>query len=189
MKILISILLAALSFTPLISLADAEGDIWEKLKNGGLVVLMRHTHTTVKDTKPLLRDPSCVKERNLSEKGKKVATRIGKMFATKGVPVGKILASPYCRTTDTANIAFGSSQPVEFLTVLEALPQEQAEENTEQLTQKIGSYSGDGNLVLVTHAPNISAVSFESVEMGAFLVLQPMGGGEFEEIGIINLAY
>ena len=188
MKTLISILLFTLSFQPLISFADTEGEIWEKLKNGGLVVLMRHTHTSVKDTKPLLRDPSCVKERNLSEAGKKEAARIGNMFATKGVLVSKVLTSPYCRTADTANIAFGSSQPVEFLTVLEALPQKQAEANTEQLTQKIGSYSGSGNLILVTHAPNISAVSFENVEMGAFLVLQPMGGGEFEEIGIINLA-
>jgi len=187
-KILISILLFILSFQPLNSFADAEGDIWEKLKNGGLVVLMRHTHTTVKDTKPLLRDPSCVKERNLSEEGKKVAARIGQAFTTKGVPVSNILASPYCRTSDTGKIAFGSSQPVDYLTVLEALPQEQADANTEQLMQKIGSYSGKGNLILVTHAPNINAVSFENVEMGAFLVFQPMGGDEFDEIGKINLA-
>ena len=72
--------------------------------------------------------------------------------------------------------------------MLEALPQNQAEANTEKLTQKIGSYSGTENLILVTHAPNINAVSFESVEMGAFLVLQPKGDHEFEEIGIINLA-
>ena len=189
MKILISILLFTLSFQPILSFSDVEGEIWEKLKNGGLVVLMRHTHTSVKDTKPLLRDPTCVNERNLSEVGKKEATRIGNMFSTKGVLVSKVLTSPYCRTADTANIAFGSGQPVEFLTVLEALSQKQADANTEQLTQKIGSYSGRGNLILVTHAPNISAVSFENIEMGAFLVLQPMGGGEFEEIGIINLAF
>ena len=188
MKTLISILLSILSFQPLICFADKEGEIWEKLKNGGLVVLMRHTHTIVKDTKPLLRDPTCVKERNLSEKGKKVAARIGNMFKTKGVSVSKVLTSPYCRTSDTGKIAFGSSQPAKYLTVLEALPQEQAEANTEQLMQKIGSYSGSGNLVLVTHAPNINAVSFENVEMGAFLVFQPMGGGEFDEIGKINLA-
>ena len=188
MKTLISILLTILFFQPLISFADAEGEIWGKLKNGGLVVLMRHTHTTVKDTKPLLRDPSCVKERNLSEKGKKVAARIGKLFTTKGVSVSKVLTSPYCRTSDTGKIAFGSSQPVEYLTVLEALSQEQAESNTEQLMQKIGSYSGKGNLILVTHAPNINAVSFENVEMGAFLVFKPMGGDEFDEIGKINLA-
>lgn len=31
-------------------------------------------------------------------------------------------------------------------------------------------------------------ISIESVEMGAFLVLKPMGEDEFEEVGKINLA-
>lgn len=188
MKIFNSILFAILSFQPSVSFSDTDGKIWEKLKNGGLVVLLRHT-SVKEESNGLLRDPSCLKERNLSEKGKKEAVRIGEMFTAKGVKVEQVLTSPYCRTTDTAKIAFGKGQPAEFLYVLEALPQEQAEANTEQLSQRIGSYSGKGNLVLVTHAPNINAVSFETVEKGAFLVLQPMGDSEFEEIGKINLAY
>jgi phosphohistidine phosphatase SixA len=188
MKTFISILLAILSFLPTMSFSDTDGKIWGKLKNGGLVVLVRHTSTVQKDN-PLLRDSSCLKERKLSEKGKKEAARIGEMFTAKGALINKVLTSPYCRTVHTAKIAFGSGQPVEFLSVLEALTQEQAEANTDQLTQKIGSYSGNGNLILVTHAPNINAVSFEIVEMGAFLVLQPMGDDEFEEVGKINLAY
>ena len=187
MKIIISILIAMLSFQSSVCFSDTDEKIWEKLKSGGLVVLMRHA-TTVKKDNPLLRDPTCLKERKLSEKGKKQAARIGAMFTAKGISINKVLASPYCRTTDTANIAFGGSQPTEFLSVLEALPQKQADENTDKLKQKIGSYSGTGNLILVTHEPNINTVSFESVEMGAFLVLQPTGGQEFDEVGIINLA-
>ena len=187
MKIIISILFVILSLQPSVSFSDTDEKIWEKLKVGGLVILMRHT-TTVKENNPLLRDASCLKERKLSDKGKKEATRIGKSFTVKGVPINKVLTSPYCRTTDTANIAFARSEPAEFLSLLEALPQKQSEANTETLKKKIGSYTGSGNLVLVTHAPNINTVSFDSVEMGAFLVLQPMGADEFEEIGKINLA-
>lgn len=187
MKIFISLLFAAFSFYPSVGLTNVEGEIWEKLKAGGLVVLARHA-SVIKKENGLHRDPSCLKERKLSEKGKKQATRIGAIFTAKGVPINKVLASPYCRTTDTANIAFGKSQPAAFLSLLEALPQKQAEANTEKLIQKIGSYSGAGNLILVTHSPNINAVSFESVEMGAFLVLKPSGSDEFEEIGIINLS-
>lgn len=187
MKIIISFLITILSFQPSVSFSDTDEKIWEKLKVGGLVVLMRHT-TTVKENNPLLRDPSCLKERKLSEKGKKEAARIGKSFTVKGVPINKVLTSPYCRTTDSGKIAFAKVEPAEFLSLLEALPQKQAEANTETLRQKIGSYSGTGNLVLITHGPNINAVSFDSVEMGAFLVLQPMGGDEFDEIGKINLA-
>ena len=187
MKYFISILLFIFSFQSSVCFSDTEGKVWEKLKNGGLVVLMRHASVN-KTNNPLLLDASCLKERNLSEKGKKESSKIGKKFSVKGVPIEKVLTSPYCRTTETANNAFGKSQPAEFLSVLEAFPQKQAEAYTEQLMNKIGSYSGSGNLVLVTHGPNINTVSFDPVEIGAFLVLQPMGGQEFEEIGKINFS-
>ncbi len=188
MKIFISLLLTFFSIQPSISFSETGENIWKKLKNGGLVVLMRHTSTT-KEGSPLVRDPSCLKETQLSAKGKKEAARAGELFTTKGIPVNKVLTSPYCRTTDTAKIAFSQGQPAEFLTLLETLPLDQAEVNTEQLKHEISSYSGNGNLVLITHAPNINAVSFEIVEMGEFLVLQPLGEDEFDEIGKINLAY
>ena len=187
MKVFVLVTTMFFSFQPSLSFADTEEDIWKKLKEGGLVVLMRHT-TTSKENNPLLIDPSCAKERMLSEKGKKEAVRIGESFTAKGVLINKVLSSPYCRTTNTGEIAFSKVESAKFLSVLEALSQKQAEENTETLRQKIASYSGAGNLVLITHAPNINAVSFESVEMGAFLVLKPMGEDEFEEIGKINLA-
>ena len=185
MKTFVSILLFILSFQSTMCLSATENEIWKKLKTGGLVILMRHA-TVRKENNPLLRDPSCLNERNLSEKGKQDAIKIGEQFSAKGVPVDTVLASPYCRTTATAKNAFGRSKSVEFLAVLEAFPQKQAEAYTERLMSKIGSYSNSGNLVLVTHAPNINAVSFDLIEIGAFLVLQPMGGEEFEEIGKIN---
>jgi len=67
------------------------------------------------------------------------------------------------------------------------MPHNQAEAATKQLNQRIGSYSGSENLVMITHAPNINAVAFDPVEKGAFLVLKPMGNGDFEELGKMNL--
>lgn len=187
MKHIISILITALFLLPSLCFSNEEENIWKQLKHGGLVVLMRHT-TTAKENNPLLLDSSCLKERNLSKKGKEEAARIGKKFTAKGVLVSKVLTSPYCRTTETGNIAFNNVESAEFLAVLEALTQKQAETNISILQQKIASYSGSGNLVLITHGPNINAISFDSVEMGAFLVLKPMGNDEFEEVGKINLA-
>ena len=174
---------------PLSGYADEEGKIWKKLQKGGLVVLMRHA--SVNQGKevgnPLLRDPSCLKERNLSDKGKREAARIGEKFVANNIPIESVLTSPYCRTIETAKIAFDRAQPVEFLSLLEALPEEKAEANSETLMRRIGSYSGKGNLVLITHRPNISAVTFEGIEKGAFLILKPAGGDKFEEIGKIEL--
>lgn len=177
-----------LSFQSSISFADSETQIWEKLRKGGLVVLMKHASVNRgnESGNPVLRDPSCQKERNLSEKGKREAAQIGEIFTSKGINIENVLTSPYCRTTDTARIAFGRGEPVRFLSLLEALSQEHAEANTEQLSSLIGSYTGKGNLILITHTPNINAISFETVEKGSFLVLMPMGGNEFEEIGKIK---
>jgi phosphohistidine phosphatase SixA len=180
--------LICFSFMPSTGIAASETEIWQKLAGGGLVVLMRHatTNTGKGSGAPLKRDPSCRQERKLSSKGKREAAQIGKMFAAKGVPVGDVLVSPYCRTTDTAEIAFGRGTATDFLFLLEVLPAEQADIATEQLSRKIGSYSGSKNLVMVTHAPNIETVSFDPVAMGAFIVFKPTGKDIFEEIGIIN---
>ena len=87
---------------------------------------------------PLLRDPICVNEYKLSDKGIQQAIQTGKTFLAKVVPSEKSLRSPDCRTVDTARIEFKTSQPVEFLSLLEALPQSQATINMEKSSQKIG---------------------------------------------------
>ena len=178
-----------LSFSFSASAAASEAELWNKLADGGLVVLMRHAQTvTGKGAgNSLIRDPSCARERKLSSQGIDQAIQIGKMFVSKGIPVKDVLASPYCRTVDTAKLAFGRVDPTEFLSLLEVMPQSQAEAATEQLIQRIGSYSGSENLVMITHEPNLNAVVFDPVEKGAFMVLKPTGNSEFEELGKVSL--
>ena len=53
--------------------------------------------------------------------------------------------------------------------------------------KRIGEHAGTANRVMVTHEPNIAAISFERVEQGAFLVLKPRGGSEFDVVGKIRL--
>jgi len=104
------------------------------------------------------------------------------------VPVSQVFYSPFCRTAETAQLAFGEASPANYLSLLEILAPGQAERQTLELSRVIGSYSGSGNLVLVTHEPNISAVSFELVKHLDLLVLEPKGGSEFEELGIIRFS-
>jgi len=68
------------------------------------------------------------------------------------------------------------------------LSPDEAEGRTQKLNQVIGSYAGDGNLILITHEPNISAVSFELMKHLDFLVIEPKGEGEFEELGVIRFS-
>lgn len=134
----------------------------------------------------LVRDPSCKTERNLSSEGEHQARVIGERFRERNIPIHEVRHSPFCRTSDTARIAFGNGIPAEYLSLLEILGPKEAAAQTAQLNQTIGSYVGKGNLVLITHEPNINAISFETMGHADFLVLQPKGGDKFDELGVVS---
>jgi len=184
------VLLAGLLSLIRLSFADtSEAELWKKLGDGGLVVLMRHASVGERRSEghSLIREPSCLRERNLSPKGRDEASQIGRILTSKGIPIKAVLASPYCRTVETANLAFGKAEPAAFLSLLEVMDQSQVEASSDMLSRRIGSHAGNENLIMVTHEPNIAAISFESVEKGSFLVLKPMGNDNFEELGKVNL--
>jgi len=190
MKITYFILSGALLAHSALGIAGTQTEIWEKLRGGGLVVLMKHTavpEDSAQAANLFLRDPSCKNERNLSAEGKTQAIKIGEKFVNQKVSVQKVLNSPYCRTTDTAMLSFRSSNPTDFLTLPMELSPDQAEKHQSQLKAQISSFSGKGNLVLITHDVNISSISFETIKRNTALVIQPMGEGGFEELGTIQI--
>ena len=170
--------------------AQADEALWAKLAEGGKVVLMRHAAVVTgrHGGNSLVRDPSCKKERNLSEAGKRQAITIGESFGLRNIRIEAVHHSPYCRAATTAKLAFGGGSAAAYLSLLEGLSADAAAARTAELSRVIGSYSGKGNLVLVTHEPNINAVSFEMMKPADFLVLHPKGGSAFEELGIVKAA-
>ena len=85
--------------------------VLERLRRGGYVLAFRHAATdfSMTDTTRDLRD--CSRQRNLSAQGRRQARTIGISFRRLGIPVGRVLASPYCRTRQTARLAFGRASP------------------------------------------------------------------------------
>ena len=85
--------------------ADLSGVVAE-LRKGGYVIFFRHALTeqtgVTDETADLNR---CERQRNLSAAGRAQATNIGKSMKALGIPVGQVLAGPYCRTKDTARLA------------------------------------------------------------------------------------
>jgi virginiamycin B lyase len=78
-----------------------------RLRSGGYVLAFRHAATdfSMSDTTRDLRD--CSRQRNLNADGRRQASAIGSAIRRLGIPIGRVLASPYCRTRDTARLAFG----------------------------------------------------------------------------------
>ena len=165
-------------------------EIWEQLNAGGKVALIRHAQVEEGEIKgnSLSRDPSCENEKNLSNEGRNNSLILGKRFKDRQIPISKVFHSPFCRTTETARLAFKDVSPQEYLSLIEILTPEKATLQTEMLNNIIGSYDGDGNLILITHEPNIMTVSFETVKHLDIVVFKPMGGDAFEEIGLIRFS-
>ena len=78
------------------------------LRAGGLVVYFRHTATDFSRDDRQMRDfDDCRNQRPLSPKGRADARAIGVEWKRLKIPVGPVLASPYCRTREVAQLMFG----------------------------------------------------------------------------------
>jgi broad specificity phosphatase PhoE len=78
------------------------------LRQGGYNLYFRHAATDWSQNDQVLGEgdwTSCDpgRMRQLSETGRRTAIDIGKAMRSLQIPVGKVLASPYCRTVETAS--------------------------------------------------------------------------------------
>jgi phosphohistidine phosphatase SixA len=171
--------LALAAAAPLAVLAqDQDPSAWQRLRAGGLVVLMRHAAT-----EPGLGDPKgfsledCATQRNLSERGRDEARRVGEAFRAQRVPVAQVLTSPWCRCRETATLAFGAASDWEPLSSFFDFPDREAD-YVARVRRRIGSYSArkrEGNVVMVTHNVNIAALTRHSVATGELVLVRPDG--------------
>lgn len=168
------------------ALADDEA-VWATLKQGGKVILLRHTHVEIREGIGHLAPGNCAEEVNLSPRGIEQAKRIGEAFRAHGITVGEVLTSPYCRCIDTGTLVFGRATPVMYLRPPGTVSDDQAKLNRESVIQEILKHRDASNLVMITHDLNIADVVLEdTIPMGEFFVVQPKGT-DFDVVGKIRL--
>lgn len=88
-------------------------DLLANLQMGGYVVYVRHTHTDRSRGDEDVSLGRCDKQRVLSERGRQEALFIGQSFQQLDIPVGTLISTQYCRTLETAVLAFGVPQIIE----------------------------------------------------------------------------
>jgi phosphohistidine phosphatase SixA len=163
--------------------ALASEPLWTLLKGGGQVVLLGHGSTP-----PAVGDPpgfrldDCATQRNLTAAGREEARRIGAAFTARGIPVERVLSSPWCRCLETARLAFGVAEPWDPLSSLFADRTRQAEQ-TGAFRELAGEKRAGANVILVTHGANIVAFVGVSPAMGEMVIVTPQGGGAFTVAG------
>jgi len=88
----------------------AEVDV-KSLREGGYVLYMRHASTDFSQNDANMKTyEDCANQRNLTDKGRDEARAVGEHVRRLRIPIGAVLASPFCRTMETARLAFGKAQ-------------------------------------------------------------------------------
>ena len=88
-------------------------ELLAELRKGGYVIYFRHTSTDFsRDDSRSRSDDDCDNQRPLTDKGRDEARQIGAAIRELKIPIEKVLASPRCRTMETATFAFGRAEKV-----------------------------------------------------------------------------
>jgi phosphohistidine phosphatase SixA len=83
----------------------------DALRRGGYVLYFRHAATDMsKNDAGMTSYDDCPTQRNLVDRGRDDARAIGAAVRALGIPIGKVRASPFCRTVETAALAFGRAE-------------------------------------------------------------------------------
>jgi virginiamycin B lyase len=166
-----------------------EPSLVETLQGGGRVIYFRHAAT---DPVPDDADPvvlaDCDTQRNLSRAGRRQSQAIGRAIRGLRIPIGRVLASPFCRALDTARLAFGRARPARLLENLETAPNEsERARRTEELRRLLSSPPQAGaNTVLVAHGFNITAAADMTLSEGEAGVFEPRGEEGFTLIARVK---
>ena len=183
-------LLTALSF-PVVGLGpgmaqsntidQGEQAAWSALRSGG-IALLRHADAPGYGDPPGFSLTDCSTQRNLGELGRAQAIRIGVRFRQEKVKAGKVLASQWCRTTETAQAAFPGQ--VEFAAVFNSFFQDRSKANpqTDMARALLLTWIGPSALVVVTHQVNITALSDIVPASGEGVVLRRIG----QELSVVG---
>lgn len=169
--------------------ADLTGEaLWSALSKGNYILLIRHAAT-----EPGVGDPAgfvverCETQRNLSQRGRDDARRLGAAFTQRKIPVAAVLSSRWCRCLDTARLAFGRVEPALMLDSMFNDPGPRTnEEKMREVMNYVGKRPADSNLVFVTHAQNIGIMTGVYPDTSEIVVALPEGG-KLKAIGRLKI--
>ncbi|MDA7811417.1 histidine phosphatase family protein [Candidatus Pelagibacter sp.] len=170
MKLIKFFLLILLSFN--ISLkANSNDKVQILLKEGEKLIFIRHAIA------PGGGDPidfdilRCETQRNLSKEGIAQSKNIGKFFSENNIQIDKVLSSEWCRCKQTAKYAFNKYETISFLnSFFSAKFASNKNKQIYDLKKYINEWSGDNNLVLVTHYVTIQEVLNVTSSSGELII-------------------
>jgi phosphohistidine phosphatase SixA len=115
---------------------------------------------------------NCETQRNLSEQGRIEARQMGANLRELGFRITKVIASPFCRTLETAQLMkAGKVEPAAaFQNIRDNSTDAATLRNLDEARKIIESWHGPGSLLIVTHSSTIKALTGSDPVAGKFIV-------------------
>jgi hypothetical protein len=158
----------------------------DALRGGGYVIYFRHTSTDFGQNDDRMTGyEDCASQRNLTDTGRVEARAIGAAIRAIGIPVGRVLASPFCRTRETAELIFGRA------TVSNAVrggPAHADDDRYAELKALLSTpVTGGVDLAIVSHGnPYRAIVGGPYLAEGEAAVIEPRGTEGFRVVAQIR---
>jgi broad specificity phosphatase PhoE len=158
------------------------------LRGGGYVLYFRHAATDFgQNDERMTGYEDCATQRNLTDKGRAEARAIGADIRALGIPIGEVLASPFCRTMETAQLIFGRATASPAARGGPAQPE--SAERYAALRELLTSPVARGtNRVIVSHGNPFRAIASGTyLAEGEAAVIEPRGKDGFRVVARVPL--
>lgn len=183
---LLAFLLLSLSALAAAAAPAADLALLQALRGGGYSLYFRHVATDWSQSDRVdkagdWRSCDATRMRQLSAAGREAARSIGVAMRALRIPVGEVLASPYCRTVETARL-MQLGDVVETLQVMNLRAAEYVGGRTSVVASAralLASTPPAGNRVIVAHGNVAREATPAYPDEGEALVFQADGAGGF----------
>jgi phosphohistidine phosphatase SixA len=162
-------------------------ELLAELRKGGYILYFRHTSTDFSQNDAKMKSyEDCVNQRNLIDRGRAEARAAGAAIRQLGIPVERVLASPFCRTVETAQLLFGRAEKMQEVRGGPSAPP--GSERYAALRKILATPGPAGaNVAVVSHGnPFHSVAGPPYLAEGEAAVIRPLGA-DFQVIARIRV--
>lgn len=158
----------------------------QALRSGGLILYFRHASTDFGQNDDAMTGyEDCARQRNLTDRGRDEARAIGVAIKRLKIPIGEVLASPFCRTRETAQLIFGRATVEDAVRGGPARPD--TDDRYAELRKLLSTPPRAGtNLAIASHGNPFHAVADATyLAEGEAAVIEPRGARGFRIVARI----
>ena len=163
----------------------APAQLLAELRKGGYILYFRHAATDFSQNDERMKSfEDCANQRNLIDRGRSDARAAAAAIRRLGIPVERVLASPFCRTVETAQLIFGRAEKMQEVRGGPSAPAD-AERYAALRRILATPIPAGANLAVVSHGnPFYSVAGPPYLAEGEAAVIRPLGA-DFQVIARI----